>query len=118
MFVQWGLVGMKDLNTDVFDPTAGMDSDYSRASCASSSDADFGFAFNDSNFSDRLLRIEIMGEPAESRPDSVGCTSILDWARRKRRREDCKKESGNFSFYLEFFDFLFCLFAEKLRLFG
>ncbi|XP_022933627.1 BTB/POZ domain-containing protein POB1-like isoform X1 [Cucurbita moschata] len=84
---------MKDLNSDVFDPTAGMDSDYSRASCSSPSDADFGFAFNDSNFSDRLLRIEIMGELEEARPDSVGCTSILDWARRKRRREDCKKDN-------------------------
>lgn len=97
---------MKDLNSDIFDPTAGMDSDYSRASCASSSDADFGFAFNDSNFSDRLLRIEIMGEPPESRPDSVGCTSILDWARRKRRREDCKKDNGkNLSFSFFSFDF-------------
>ncbi|KAF3496984.1 hypothetical protein DY000_02056829 [Brassica cretica] len=61
---------------------------------SSSSEADFGFAFNDSNFSDRLLRIEIMGRG--SNPDAEGYGSIADWARRrKRRREDTiKKESG------------------------
>ncbi|KAI4355175.1 hypothetical protein L6164_003971 [Bauhinia variegata] len=84
---------MRDLNTDLFDPGTVMDSDYSRGS--SSSEADFGFAFNDSNFSDRILRIEIMGDPVEARPDAEGCTSIFDWARhRKRRREDIKKENA------------------------
>ena len=85
---------MRNINSDLFDPgTAVMESDYSRG--ASASDADFGFAFNDSNFSDRILRIEIMGDPVESRADSEGCTSIADWARhRKRRREDIKKEHG------------------------
>ncbi|KAG4914083.1 hypothetical protein AAZX31_19G237600 [Glycine max] len=86
---------MKDFNSDLFDPGMVMDSsssDYSRS--ASSSDADFGFAFNDSNFSDRILRIEIMGDPVEARPDSEGCTTIADWARhRKRRREDIKKDN-------------------------
>ncbi|RZC22479.1 BTB/POZ domain-containing protein POB1 isoform B [Glycine soja] len=86
---------MKDFNSDLFDPGTVMDSsssDYSRS--ASSSDADFGFAFNDSNFSDRILRIEIMGDPVEARPDSDGCTTIADWARhRKRRREDIKKDN-------------------------
>lgn len=86
---------MKDFNSDLFDPGMVMDSsssDYSRS--ASSSDADFGFAFNDSNFSDRILRIEIMGDPVEARPDSDGCTTIADWARhRKRRREDIKKDN-------------------------
>lgn len=85
---------MRDSNKDLFDPGTVMDSDYS--SGASASDADFGFAFNDSNFSDRILRIEIMGDPAETRPDSDGCASIADWARhRKRRREDVKKENGS-----------------------
>ncbi|KAJ6955461.1 POZ/BTB domain-containing G-protein 1 [Populus alba x Populus x berolinensis] len=56
-----------------------MDSDFTRGSSAS--DGDFGFAFNDSNFSDRLLRIEIMGGSAENRADGEGCTSIIDWAR-------------------------------------
>ncbi|KDO86370.1 hypothetical protein CISIN_1g008916mg [Citrus sinensis] len=84
---------MRDVNTDLFDPRTEMDSDISRS--ASSSDGDFGFAFNDSNFSDRLLRIEIMGDPPESRSDGEGCTSIADWARdRKRRREDIKKDNG------------------------
>ena len=87
---------MKDINSDLFDPgTAVMDSDYARG--ARASDADFGFAFNDSNFSDRVLRIEIVDDSAEARPDSEGCTSIADWARyRKRRREDVKKETGIF----------------------
>ncbi|XP_028769346.1 BTB/POZ domain-containing protein POB1-like [Neltuma alba] len=83
---------MKDFNTDLFDPATVMDSDYSGG--ASPSDADFGFAFNDSNFSDRILRIEIMGDSAEARPDSDCCATIADWARhRKRRREDAKKDS-------------------------
>lgn len=55
----------------------------------------FAFAFNDSNFSDRILRIEIMASPTESKSDGEGCNSIADWARnRKRRREDIKKEAG------------------------
>ncbi|KAK8693581.1 hypothetical protein V6N13_071158 [Hibiscus sabdariffa] len=89
----WGSDSMKDqLNSDLFDPRTDMVSEFSRG--ASSSDGDFGFAFNDSNFSDRLLRIEIMGGPPQSRPDGEGCTSIADWARdRKRRREDIKKET-------------------------
>lgn len=84
---------MREVNTDLFDPRTEMDSDISRS--ASSSDGDFGFAFNDSNFSDRLLRIEIMGDQPESRSDGEGCTSIADWARhRKRRREDIKKDNA------------------------
>ncbi|XP_056860451.1 BTB/POZ domain-containing protein At2g46260 isoform X2 [Raphanus sativus] len=69
---------------DLFDPkTTEMDStSFSRGD--SSPGADFGFAFNDSNFSDRLLRIEILGDG-----DEGCCTSMADWARhRKRRRED------------------------------
>lgn len=59
-------------------------------------DGDFGFAFNDSNFSDRILRIEIISESTEARPDGEGCTSLADWARnRKRRREDIKRDNGN-----------------------
>ncbi|KAJ4884898.1 BTB/POZ domain-containing protein POB1 [Raphanus sativus] len=85
-------------NTDLFDPKTQMDSEFSRH--GSSPEGDFGFAFNDSNFSDRLLRIEIMGGgPSDSRSDVEGCcTSIADWARhRKRRREDIKKESVTIS---------------------
>ena len=108
---------MKDFNSDLFDPGTVMDSsssDYSRS--ASSSDADFGFAFNDSNFSDRILRIEIMGDPVEARPDSDGCTTIADWARhRKRRREDIKKDNGIFFFSLFLFLFFFLSFLHKLN---
>ncbi|XP_061363342.1 BTB/POZ domain-containing protein POB1-like isoform X1 [Gastrolobium bilobum] len=83
---------MKGFNSDLFDPGTVMDSDYSHGT--SSSDADFGFAFDDSNFSDRILRIEIMSDPVETRPDSEGCATIADWARhRKRRREDIKKDN-------------------------
>ena len=68
----------------------------------SGSAPDFAFAFNDSNFSDRLLRIEtIPDSPQESKSDPEGCSSIADWARnRKRRREENKKDDGNFVFNL------------------
>lgn len=70
-----------------------MDSDYSASDVGR--DGDFGFAFNDSNFSDRVLRIEIVAESPEARPDGDGCTSLADWARnRKRRREDIKKDNA------------------------
>ncbi|KAJ9188268.1 hypothetical protein P3X46_003640 [Hevea brasiliensis] len=84
---------MKGSNSDLFDPRTDMESLYSRG--ASSSDGDFGFAFNDVNFSDRLLRIEIMSESPDNRSFGEGCTSIADWARhRKRRREDVKKDNA------------------------
>lgn len=86
---------MRDSNLDLFDPrTAVMDStDYTID--AGRGDGDFGFAFNDSNFSDRILRIEIISESTETRPDGEGCTSLADWARnRKRRREDIKRENA------------------------
>eukprot|EP00252_Welwitschia_mirabilis_P016686 TRINITY_DN3694_c0_g1_i2.p1 TRINITY_DN3694_c0_g1~~TRINITY_DN3694_c0_g1_i2.p1 ORF type:complete len:576 (-),score=106.85 TRINITY_DN3694_c0_g1_i2:162-1889(-) len=56
----------------------------------------FSFAFNDSNFSDRVLRIEVMAGPLESKSDEEGCSSIADWAmkNRKRRREDVKKDKA------------------------
>jgi hypothetical protein len=87
---------MKDLNSDLFDPVTVMESEWAHGG-GSTSDADFGFAFNDSNFSDRVLRIEIMPDPVDPQPDSELCTTIADWARhRKRRREDVKKENGIF----------------------
>ncbi|CAL0315338.1 unnamed protein product [Lupinus luteus] len=83
---------MKDLNSDLFDPVTVMESEWSRA--GSSSDSDFGFAFNDRNFSDRVLRIEIMGDMDDTRQDSDLCTTVADWARhRKRRREDIRKDN-------------------------
>ncbi|KAL5747600.1 hypothetical protein ACOSQ2_024897 [Xanthoceras sorbifolium] len=68
-----------------------MDSDFSPGGF----DSDFGFAFNDSNFSDRVLRIEIVSDLPETKSDGDGCSTIADWARnRKRRREDIKKETA------------------------
>lgn len=94
LFIQGFNRMMRGSNSDLFDPRTEMESDSTRGDSAS--DGDFGFAFNDSNFSDRLLRIEIMGGSAESRADGEGCTSIIDWARhRKRRREDIKKDNNN-----------------------
>ncbi|GAB2224124.1 hypothetical protein Drorol1_Dr00004871 [Drosera rotundifolia] len=52
--------------------------------------ANFGFAFDDSNFSDRVLRIEIMAGESDSRAES---SSLADWARNcKRRREDLRMD--------------------------
>lgn len=90
---------MKNTTLDLIDPQpAVMDSDYSPVS---NRDSDFGFAFNDSNFSDRTLQIEIVADSPETRADGDGCQSVADWARnRKRRREDIKKETGQFSNFI------------------
>lgn len=85
---------MKDPNTDLFDPRAAIDSDYVLGASTSTRDSDFGFAFDDSNFSDRLLRIEIVGGSDETEPEFGGCNSVLDWARRKRRKEEKKTENA------------------------
>ncbi|KDP25348.1 hypothetical protein JCGZ_20504 [Jatropha curcas] len=87
---------MRVPSADLFDPRTIMDSDYSPGGLdGSGSDPDFAFAFNDSNFSDRVLRIEIIPDLPETKSDGDPCTSIADWARnRKRRREDIKKESA------------------------
>lgn len=61
---------------------------------------DFTFAFNDINFSDRILRIEIVPDSPEAKPDGVGCSTASDWERnKKRRRADIKRDSGNFLFF-------------------
>ncbi|PIA49129.1 hypothetical protein AQUCO_01300174v1 [Aquilegia coerulea] len=87
---------MKKGVLDLFDPKTVMDSDSSEGSKNGFlSDRDFGFAFNDSNFSDRTLRIEIVDGMAECKSDGEGCNSISDWARnRKRRREEIKKDNA------------------------
>ncbi|GMH00450.1 hypothetical protein Nepgr_002289 [Nepenthes gracilis] len=82
---------MRDSSMDLFDPRTVMDADPDRLQ----DEGNFGFAFNDSNFSDRMLRIEILAGSSDSKSDCEGCSSLADWARnRKRRREDLKKESG------------------------
>ncbi|XP_027080898.1 BTB/POZ domain-containing protein POB1 isoform X1 [Coffea arabica] len=95
---------MKGLNVDLFDPRSTMDADFSPGGGAerpieprhgSGSDSDFAFAFNDSNFSDRVLRVEILPDLPDSKSDPDGCTTIADWARnRKRRREEIRKENA------------------------
>lgn len=107
---------MADSNTDLFDPRAAIGSDHVLGASTSSRDSDFGFAFDDSNFSDRLLRIEIVGESDETEPDASECSSIADWARRKRRREDKKTENGNLLslFLFSVFEDEFCLYLEKM----
>jgi hypothetical protein len=86
---------MKGLNNaaDLFDPLFVMESD---TVSSSSPDAnDFGFAFNDSNFSDRILQIEVMNDPIEASSNADGCSTVADWANdRKRRREDINKDNG------------------------
>ncbi|KAL9316238.1 hypothetical protein ACSQ67_017239 [Phaseolus vulgaris] len=54
-------------------------------------DADFDFAFNDNNFSDEVLRIKIMLDPIDSRPNLVDCTTIVN---RARHREDVKRRTS------------------------
>ncbi|ERN04568.1 hypothetical protein AMTR_s00075p00053230 [Amborella trichopoda] len=88
----------KETGVDLFEPPRGvMDSEYSGGgSGAGGSTANFAFAFNDSNFSDRILRIEIISGLMESKSEGEGCNSIADWARnRKRRREEIKRENNN-----------------------
>ncbi|XP_062146218.1 BTB/POZ domain-containing protein POB1-like isoform X3 [Alnus glutinosa] len=88
---------MRELSADLFDPRTIMDSDFSTVelACGSRSDSDFAFAFNSSNFSDRVLRIEKIHDLSETKSDGEGCTSIAVWARnRKRRREEIKKDTA------------------------
>jgi hypothetical protein len=61
-----------------------------------SKDASFGFAFNDSNLSDRILIIQIEFDAIEDHSNVVeSCSTIADWVNKwKRRREDVKKENG------------------------
>ncbi|XP_022858794.1 BTB/POZ domain-containing protein POB1-like isoform X1 [Olea europaea var. sylvestris] len=86
---------MRDSVLDLFDPrTAVMDSDNS--SPTASPNPDFAFAFNDSNFSDRVLRIEIVSDSLETRPESQACHTVTDWAcKTKRQRGDIAKKEND-----------------------
>lgn len=55
--------------------------------------SDFGFAFNDVNFSDRVMRIEILPEIPGSKPDSDD--NLGDWARNRKRRRDDPLSNAN-----------------------
>ncbi|PIN13280.1 hypothetical protein CDL12_14101 [Handroanthus impetiginosus] len=57
------------------------------------SSSDFGFAFNDVNFSDRILRIEILPDSPGSKPDPDD--SLADWARNRKRRRDDQLSNAN-----------------------
>ena len=84
----------------------------------SSSDPDFAFAFNDSNFSDRTLRIEIIGALSGTISDGQGSFNLAESVRnRKRRRQDAKKDNGmpfSLSLHFLFFVVCLCLAAEKM----
>ncbi|KAI4370293.1 hypothetical protein MLD38_018660 [Melastoma candidum] len=89
---------MKESNRETevprMNPSPNSSSDDSSSSNSSSrSDSDFAFAFNNSNFSDRELRIEIL---PDFKTPGDGCTSVADWAKnRKRRRRDCLKKDAS-----------------------
>lgn len=84
---------IKPCSTDLFNPLSIMEPDFSRSSGGGG--PNFEFAFNSVNFSDRVLRIEVVADPPEIKAGSGGCSSLADWARqRKRRREELKKEKG------------------------
>ncbi|KAL2490299.1 BTB/POZ domain-containing protein POB1 [Abeliophyllum distichum] len=89
---------MRDSGLDLFDPrTAVMDSDCNLSPSNGREPEDFGFAFNDSNFSDRVLRIEIMPDSPDTRPDAEACQTLADWATRKskRRRGDIVEKEND-----------------------
>ncbi|CAM6122035.1 unnamed protein product [Calypogeia fissa] len=60
--------------------------DHESSSGGASAAPNYTFAFNDSNFSDRVLRIEIVAGPPDSKSDAGVATGIDDWARHKKRR--------------------------------
>ncbi|RZS14804.1 hypothetical protein BHM03_00046546, partial [Ensete ventricosum] len=61
-------------------------------SFSGNADQNFEFAFNSSNFSDRVLRIEIVPDSPEDSTGGVGTSGLA--RHRKRRRGDVKKERG------------------------
>ncbi|KAI5647170.1 hypothetical protein M9H77_33175 [Catharanthus roseus] len=87
---------MKDSNLDLFDPRTAVMESAAYSPSSSSRDPDFGFAFDDSNFSDRILRIEVLADDSsETHSGTDACQTLADWARyRKRPREDVKKHDA------------------------
>ncbi|GAA0148167.1 hypothetical protein LIER_07687 [Lithospermum erythrorhizon] len=69
-----------------------MQSDYAASTCPNlETDSDFGFAFNDSNFSDRVLRIEVVHDDDDKGEEDATCNSLANWARYRKR---IKKENA------------------------
>lgn len=104
--VVWGVsflcvIWMKEINGR---DNLEMDVSSSAACNPHTPEGNFGFAFNDSNFSDRVLCIEILGSPSSGNPSPAapdgGCSTVADWARlRKRPRDDFpKKDTRSLSF--------------------
>ncbi|KAM1584967.1 hypothetical protein ACFX1Z_037891 [Malus domestica] len=92
---------MRKANVDLSRPRMITDSGASPSGLAGESGGsdkevqDFAFAFNDRNFSDRVLVIEIVPDSPEAKLDVVGCSTVSDWARnRKRRRAEIKRDSA------------------------
>ncbi|EPS58340.1 hypothetical protein M569_16475 [Genlisea aurea] len=56
----------------------------------------FSFAFNDANFSDRILRIEILPDMLGTKSDTDG--DFLEWARNRKRRRDDPQGNSNEAF--------------------
>ncbi|XP_068306141.1 BTB/POZ domain-containing protein POB1-like [Pyrus communis] len=92
---------MRKANVDLSRPRMITDSGASPSGLAGESGCpdkevqDFAFAFNDRNFSDRVLLIEIVRDSPGAKLDVVGCSTVSDWARnRKRRRAEIKRDSA------------------------
>lgn len=92
---------MRKANVDLSRPRMITDSGASpsglagESGCPNKEVQDFAFAFNDRNFSDRVLLIEIVPDSPGAKLDVVGCSTVSDWARnRKRRRAEIKRDSG------------------------
>jgi len=79
----WTYFG-ESFSLDLFDLGRAMESSSNYSRIASSFDAKF--AFNDSNSSESLLRIEIMIDLIDESPSFEGCTTILDWDRYCKRK--------------------------------
>ena len=81
----------------------------------------FEFAFNSVNFSDRVLRIEIVAgddAPGAKGAAGEGCSSLADWARqRKRRREELRRGKGERGFPISslFYSSSFAVDKSRIR---
>ncbi|CAI9784650.1 unnamed protein product [Fraxinus pennsylvanica] len=70
-----------------------MESVCSSGGGSSDSALDFAFAFNDVNFSDRILRIEMLPDSPGSKPDPD--VSLSGWARNRKRRRNEHLNTAN-----------------------
>ncbi|XP_015162622.1 BTB/POZ domain-containing protein POB1-like isoform X2 [Solanum tuberosum] len=66
-----------------------------RGSNGSGTQSDYGFAFDDSNFSDRVLMIEVVPDLPELKTEEEGLSLVVDWARKRKRRREEINRRGN-----------------------